>query len=64
MKKIELHLAGDTYHFMYNDKELLYKPELSEEYIPFNEIVLDGGMWIDEVVVRKSITHKESLTAK
>ena len=64
MKKIELHLAGDTYNFMYNDKELLYKPELSEEYIPFNEIVLDNGMWIDEGVVRKSITHKESLAAK
>lgn len=64
MKKIELHLAGDTYFFMYNDKELLYKPELSEEYIPFNEIALDNGMWIDEVVVRKSIAHKESLATK
>lgn len=59
MKQIELDLAGTTYSFMYSDKELLYKPELSDKYIPFTEISLDDGMWIDETVVRKSILRKE-----
>lgn len=59
MKKIELNLAGNNYSFMYSDTELFYKPELSEQYIPFNEVNLDCGMWIDEDVVRKSIAWKE-----
>lgn len=59
MKTIELNLAGTNYLFKYNDKELYYKPELSDEFIPFDEIVLDDGMWIDETTVRKSIAWKE-----
>ena len=59
MKTIELSRAGNTYTFKYNDKELLYKPDLSDEFIPFDEIILEDGMWIDEAAVRKSIEWKE-----
>ena len=62
MNTITINLAGNPYQFKYDDKKLLMLNEF-DEYIPFTEIVLDCGMWIDESCVRKSIEHKLSTTS-
>lgn len=58
MKTIDISVAGNNYTFKYNDEELYYKSEIANDFVPFQEITLDNGMWLDEDIVRKTISWK------